>query len=63
MCETCNKARTLPRQKALALIAQAYQNRMNTCPHLDALIGELVGEPTPKADPEVEAAWESKRRS
>lgn len=61
MCQVCEKARALPKHEALKLIAQAMQQRgAQKC--LDALVGELVGEPAPKVDPEAESAWESRRR-
>jgi hypothetical protein len=61
MCTTCDKARKLPKNAALAIIAQAMQQRgAGVC--LDRLVGEIVGEPEPKADAGIEAAWESGRR-
>ena len=62
MCDICDKARKLPKAKALEAVAQAMQKR-GFPPCLDRLVGELVGEPEPKVDRAAEQAWESRRRS
>lgn len=62
MCDTCDTARKQTKPEALKTIAQRMQ-RKNPPACLDELIGELVGEPTPKVDYAAEGAFESRRRA
>ena len=64
MCQVCDKAKSLPLDQALKLVQQAMQQRDNkaSLPHLDNLLGDLIGMPEPKANQSVEGSWESRRR-